>query len=243
MTGTAPGAPAASASSVETPATGSASESARPRAVASPIRIPVKLPGPVPTTSASRLPGSAPAAARSSCASASTLTARERRSPRSSPSRTSAVEATSVAVSNARSNTAEDAFEQVFLGGLEGDQPTRVSVGQPRPKPHRGQVVSRRFRPFDEDDGVVEVRLEVTPLGRRDALEPEEVEGRDPDTAFVAVPDRVRRAGHGAVHPERPARAADERRLARAELARDGHDVAEPEPGGDGGANALGFLR
>ena len=46
ITGTAPGAPAASASSVETPATGTSSENERPRAAASPMRIPVKLPGP-----------------------------------------------------------------------------------------------------------------------------------------------------------------------------------------------------
>src|SRR5437870_99156 len=48
-TGRAPGAPAASASSVDTPATGTPRASASPRAVASPMRTPVKLPGPIPT--------------------------------------------------------------------------------------------------------------------------------------------------------------------------------------------------
>ena len=57
ITGTEPGAPAASASSVETPATGRSSASASPRAAASPIRTPVKLPGPMPTASASRSAG------------------------------------------------------------------------------------------------------------------------------------------------------------------------------------------
>jgi hypothetical protein len=33
-----------------------------------------------------------------------------------------------------------------------------------------------RLRPFDEDNGVVEVRLEVPPLRRRDAAEAKEVE-------------------------------------------------------------------
>src|SRR5919206_1256685 len=213
ITGTAPGAPAASASRVETPATGIPSESASPRTVASPIRMPVKLPGPVPTTRASRSPGSAPAAARSSCASARTLTARDRRSPSSSPSRTRAVEATSVAVSKARINTAEDAFEQGLLGSLEVDHPTRLSVGEPCPHPHRRKAVAGRLGPLDEDDGAVEVRLEGAPLRRRDALEAEEVEVRDGDASLVAVPDRVRRTRDRPLDAERAARTADEGRL------------------------------
>src|SRR5204862_6025217 len=132
-----------------------------------------------------------------SCASASTRTARDRRSPSGSPSRTSAVEATSVAVSNARTSTAEDAFQQGLVGSLEVDHPTRLSVGEPCPHPHRREVVAGRLGPLDEDDGAVEVGLEVAPLGRRDALEAEEVEVRDRDAAFIAVADRVRRARDG----------------------------------------------
>src|SRR5205085_9605626 len=174
---------------------------------------------------------SAPAAARSSWASASTRTARERRSPSGSPSRTSAAEATSVAVSNARTSTAENAFQQGFLGSLEVDHPTRLSVGEPRPHPHRRKVVARRLRPLHEDDGAVEVRLEITPLGRRDALEAEEVEVRDGDPALVAMADRVRRARDRPADAEAPAGAADEGRLAGAELARDGDDVARAQLG------------
>src|SRR4029078_10856361 len=50
------------------------------------------------------------------------------------------------------------------------------------------------LRPFDEDNGVVEVRLEVPPLRRRHAAEAKEVEVRHVDASLVAVADRVRRA-------------------------------------------------
>src|SRR5207248_1163024 len=137
-----------------------------------------------------------------------------------------AVEATSVAVSNARTSTAEDAFQQGFLGSLEVDHPTRLSVGEPCPHPHRRELVAGRLGPFHEDDGAVEVRLQVAPLRRRDALEPEEIEVRDGDAALVAVPDRVRRARYRPLDAEAQARAAHERRLAGAELAGDRDDVA-----------------
>jgi hypothetical protein len=93
------------------------------------------------------------------------VTAREARSPSTSPSATSALVATSVAVSNAR-----------------------ISIAQNRDKPgaaramleahggaRRWQRASSRFRPFDEDDRVVEVGLEVSPLRRRDIAEAEQV--------------------------------------------------------------------
>ena len=92
----------------------------------------------------------------------------------------------------------------------------------------RGRRKHRRARlgPLDEHDRVVEVRLEVAPLRRRDAREAVEVEVRDVDRAGVAVADREGRARDRRGHAERAAGAAHERRLARAELARDGDDVA-----------------
>jgi hypothetical protein len=65
----------------------------------------------------------------------------------------------------------------------------RISIDVNRDKPKVFAAVlqayagSRRrqdplsgFRPFDEDDRVLEVRLEIPPLRRRDALEPKEIE-------------------------------------------------------------------
>src|SRR4051794_36421281 len=98
MTGNAPSAPAASAASVETPATGRSSESARPRATARPILVPVKLPGPVPTTMPVTSPGTTPASTSSSSTSARSDCGRVVRSPRVTPSATSALVARSVAV-------------------------------------------------------------------------------------------------------------------------------------------------
>jgi hypothetical protein len=103
--GTAPSAPAASASSVETPAPSIPSARASPRATARPIRVPVKLPGPVPTTSASRSDVRADPCRRSASTSSSRVLAIDERSPSTSPSSRSALVATSVAVSKARIST------------------------------------------------------------------------------------------------------------------------------------------
>ena len=46
----------------------------------------------------------------------------------------------------------------------------------------------------------------------------------------------------GPFDPERAGGAADERRLAGAELARDRHDVARPQVGGEPGSELLGFF-
>ena len=67
---------------------------------------------------------------------------------------------------------------------------------------------------------------------------------RDLDAvAVVAVADRVRRARDALAHAERAARAADERRLAGAELARDRDDVAGREPPRELGRERLRLLR
>ena len=105
----------------------------------------------------------------------------------------------------------------------------RVHVRQTYRDPHRRERTGRRLRPLDETDRVLEVRLEVAPLRRRETLEAEEVEVRDVRVARVAVTDSEGRAGDRAGHAERTAGAADEGRLAAAELARDGDDVAYGE--------------
>jgi hypothetical protein len=74
------------------------------------------------------------------------------------------------------------------------------------------------LRPFDEDDSVVEVRLEVPPLGRRDSAEAKEVEMRHVDAPFVAVADGVCRARDCSFDTERTARTPYKGRLAGAEL-------------------------
>ena len=158
MTGTAPGAPAASASSVETPAT------RRPRARR---RASSRSRGPCAGRCSSRArfrrrcrpmlarrdarvgeePRRCPARIR---------TARERRSPRTSPSRTSAIVATSVAVSKARINMAESAISRDFSVLLTS---MSLRVGSPRAATGRaaaarGRRSSARLGPLDEDDRV-----------------------------------------------------------------------------------------
>jgi hypothetical protein len=95
--------------------------------------------------------------------------------------------------------------------------------------PRSWQNTGARLGPFDEDNGIVEVRLEVSPLRRRDAAEAKEVEMRHVDPPPVAMSDRVRRARDRSLNTERAARTAHEGRLAGAELTRDRHDVAETQ--------------
>src|SRR3954467_49810 len=233
MTGSAPGAPSASALSVETPATGTPSASARPRAVDRPMRTPVKLPGPIPTASASMSRVCVPAWRRSASTSSSSVTAREVRSPSTSPSATSALVATSVAVSNARISIA-----------LNRDKPRPAgAVLEPDAHARRRQDAGAGLGPLDEHDGVVEVRLEVPPLRRRDVAKAKEVEMRDVDAAVVPVADRERRARDRLRHTERAARAPHESRLARAELAGDGDDVTGLQIGDQARRELLGLRR
>src|SRR5262245_40654733 len=110
-------------------------------------------------------------------------------------------------------------------------------------KARRRQHARPRLGPLDECNRVIEVRLEVAPLGGRHALEAVEVEMRDlAAVRVVAVADRVRRARHAFAHTERDARAAYERRLTTAELARHGHDVADREPRREVGGQCLRFV-
>src|SRR4051812_32390035 len=108
----------------------------------------------------------------------------------------------------------------------------RVHVRQTYRDPHRWERAGRRLGPFDEADRVLEVGLEIAPLGRGEALEAEEVEVRDIGVALVPVADREGRARDRAGDPERPARSPDEGRLAAPELARDGDDVSFRKLGG-----------
>src|SRR5204863_6067132 len=96
-----------------------------------------------------------------------------------------------------------------------------VHVGQTYRDPHRWERTGRGLGPFDEADRILEVRLEVAPLRRRETLEAEEVEMRDLRVARVPVADREGRASDRRRDAERPARAADEGRLAAAEVAGD----------------------
>jgi hypothetical protein len=101
-----------------------------------------------------------------------------------------------------------------------------------------------RLGPLDEDDRVVEVRLEIAPLRRRHhLLEAKEVEVRHVDSALVPVADGVRRARDRTFDAERAGGAADERRLPGAELARDRDDVARAQVGGEPGSELLRFFR
>ena len=87
-----------------------------------------------------------------------------------------------------------------------------------------------RLGPFDEADRVDEVQLEVPPFRRRKALETEEIQVRDVRVSRVTVADGEGRARHGDFDAERAAGAADEGRLAAAELAREFLDPETVEP-------------
>jgi hypothetical protein len=83
--------------------------------------------------------------------------------------------------------------------------------------------------PFDEDNRVLEIRLEVPPLRGRDAAKAEQVEVRYIDAAPIAMADGEGRARDRAGDTERTRRPANERRLARPKLPGDGDDVARLE--------------
>jgi hypothetical protein len=97
-------------------------------------------------------------------------------------------------------------------------QPDLSTRGRENPLP--------RFRPLDEDDCALEVRLEISPLGCGHALETEQIEMGDVDAPAIPMSDREGGARDWHLHAESTTRAADERRLAGAKLAGDGHDVA-----------------
>src|SRR6188474_2588877 len=116
----------------------------------------------------------------SACASSRTRTGLDARSPTTFPSRTRALVATSVAVSNARISTCKNALFQGFFVALQHDQSTRL----PHVLQTHARLLGRKesgsgLRPFDEDDRVLEVLLEVSPLRVRHTLEPIEVEVGD----------------------------------------------------------------
>src|SRR5262249_30909736 len=114
-----------------------------------------KLRGPVPTTIRSSSLGSAAALVRRSSTSSSRRPGVPVRSPSSFPSSSSALVATFVAVSNASVST------------LDLDHPSVPSgVLQPHVETGRGQLLAGSLRPLHEAHRPVEVRLEITPLGR-----------------------------------------------------------------------------
>jgi hypothetical protein len=115
---------------------------------------------------------------------------------------------------------------------LNRDKPgTAAAVLEAHGDPCRRQHPGARLRPLDEHDRVVEVGLEVAPFRGGDVAKAEEVEVRDLDASVVAVADREGRARDGLRHAERAAGAAHERRLPRAELARDRDDIARLQAG------------
>ena len=179
-----PSARRASASSVDTPAPGISSARPSPRANARPIRVLVKLPGPVPTTSASRSAGVDPALAKRSSTSPTSARAVPQRSPSTRPS---SEEGARRDVS--RGVEGEDEHYELRCLLAAPSRPTRARSGggrRPRARatPRRapaGSADDARLGPLDEDHRVVEVRLEIAPLGSRHLREAIEVEVRDVD--------------------------------------------------------------
>ncbi len=109
-----------------------------------------------------------------------------------------------------------------------------------------GQAVAGDLGPFDERDAVgAELLAEEVGLLVAEALgETEQVEvGHRHAAVLVPARDRERRARDRDLHPERAARAADEGRLAGAELARDEDDVARAQRPRQVGGDRLGLRR
>ena len=179
--------------------TGISSASARPLAAARPMRTPVKLPGPVPTTSASTSLGS------DRCGEA------ERRCPRARESEPSRPRRSLRRLGRAPSSQRRSPCRK------QRARPRCSTVGGLRALRRRRDLTRRSIRPRDQedvargagrtpapasghstnDDSVVEVGLEVAPLGVQTLGEAVEVEVRDVDAvAAITVADRVRRARH-----------------------------------------------
>src|SRR4029079_13343236 len=173
----------------------------------SPIRSDVKLPGPVPTTIRPISFGSASAPVSSASTSSSTRAGTPVLSPSTLPSSSSALVATFVAVSNASVSTV--ALDQA---------PVLAGMSQQDMKSRRGQRVAGSLRPLDEADRSVEIRLEIAPLGRRDALESIEVEMRDIYASTVPMTNREGGAGNGPGHAQSAACPSHERRVLGAQL-------------------------
>src|SRR2546421_11632416 len=138
--------------------------------------------------------------------SSSTVTARDVRSPSTSPSETSALVATSVAVSKARMS---------IVPNRDKPQPFFVAVLELHLDARLRQDALSRLWPLDEDDRVLEVRLEVPPPRRRNAAKAKEGEMRHVDPPLVPVADGVRGAGDRSFDAESPSGTSDERRRAR----------------------------
>lgn len=117
-----------------------------------------------------------------------------------------------------------------------------VLVPQTNDEARARKPTASGFRPLDETDRVLEVRLEITPLSRGDGFKPVQVEVRDVSVASVAMPDCECRARHRHVHTEGPARTPDEGRLSGAELPGDGYDIARSQHARDPGADSLRLL-
>ena len=211
-TGIAPGAPAANASSVETPASGRSSASASARAAAIPMRTPVKLPGPMPTDDRVELRGvvdqpvDGASRSRAAATAASARTHRHAGAPPSlSSPRYREPGSTRRSTRSSRAGSAEASATRRRPSGEWAERDR---------EPRRRKVVRRRFRPLDEGNRVVEVRLQVAPLRGGKALETVEIEMGDGSGPRSGCPTVYVGLVTGCVDAERAAGAADEGRLA-----------------------------
>jgi hypothetical protein len=144
-------------------------------------------------------------------------------------------------VSKASVSIGGDLPQQLPVRAVELDRASfAVHVRQTYRDAHRRERVAGRLWPLDEADRVGEVGLEIAPLRGREALEPVQVEVRDVGAAGVAMADRERRARDGDFDAECAAGAADERRLAGAELAGDRDDVTDAEAAREQRCDGLG---
>ena len=98
------------------------------------------------------------------------------------------------------------------------------------------------LRPLDERHRIrVQVILEPGRILALEPLESKQVEMRDRKPALVAMPEREGRRRDRTPHPEGATRSADQRGLARSDLAADEDEVARAELGGEASADRLGL--
>ena len=121
-----------------------------------------------------------------------------------------------------------------------------VTSGVEHPHLQRGpfEAPGRRAGPLDEGDRLrAHVVLENRRVFALQRFQPVEVEMGDGDSrAAVDLADREGRRCDRIGDPQGPAGAADQRRLAGPQVARDDDDGTRAEPGGDLGPDRFGFL-
>ena len=250
----------ASARRVDTPASGTPSDWARPRAVATPMRRPVKVPGPTPTATRSTCPQSSPALGqqlggqlqqpsrvrrpRAGHRVVAPLQLAPVRQPRAAAVDAVAVSKPStIMVERSRSTSAAAVTDPGRPPRRCDDLHRRAAASPPgrRPAGRRAIASGHSMKAIGRVRG-----SRRAASGSSSSSPPSRYRSRWETVTLlprVAMADAERRTGDRPEHAERASGAADERRLARAQLAAHEHDVSRTQARGQPRAQRLGLLR